>query len=120
MKFINSLNKYFDLEQKIYSYFGYQEDWTKIPLSDYTENYWFIIDERCYWSPDVFSFENIEIGNSLYSGAIYKNKQSVWRVPEYSLVSVDTNTDGNKFLMVFDNIKECRDKKMIDLCNQTW
>jgi len=35
------------------------------------------------------------------------------------MVCVDTQTDGNKFLMIFDNEKECKDKDIIE-AGENW
>jgi hypothetical protein len=46
-----------------------------------------------------------------YAAEIYTQRflpKWVYRGAEYTMVCVDTRTDGNKFLMVFDNKKEIK------------
>jgi hypothetical protein len=121
------LQEYFELETKIHEYFGYKEDWVKIPLSDETEHYWFLTGEsygdKCYYSPEPLTAESIRDGEALYSGSIYTQRflpKWVYRGLEYAMVCVDTHCDGNKFLMIFDNSKEFRDEELTKECAQRW
>lgn len=114
---MKSLKDYFKLQEEIFQYFGYKEDWVCIPLSDETSQYWTLqLDSRgggeCIRSPEPITRESIEDGSNIYSGSIYTQRflpKWVYRGPEYTMVCVDTHCDGNKFLMVFDNTKECPD-----------
>lgn len=116
------LEQYFNLQKQIYDYFGYVEDWVVIPLDDQTNKYWMITggDERgaggyVTWSPEPFTIESLKKGDNIYGGPVYTQcflPKWIWRVEKYTMISVDTQTDGNKFLMVFDNSKECTDEEM--------
>lgn len=115
MNFKESLNNYFALQQQIFDYFGYVEDWKVIPLDDSTECYWKLTTyEDCSgyvrFSEDAvnLSEENEEQGE-YYENEIYTQRflpKWVYRGEEYTLICVDTHTDGNKFLQIFDNKKE--------------
>lgn len=106
------LNDYFTLQKKIYKYFGYEEDWRVIPLDDGTEYYWAISG---YDSGDTVRFAktkkillDLDDGEH-YSNDIYTQRHLdkwVYKGEDYTMVVVDTNTDGNKFLQIFDNMKE--------------
>jgi len=123
------LKEYFKLQEEIHKHFGYQEDWVCIPLSDETDSYWMITgpedtnETSVVRSPAPFTVESIVAGNNLYSGKLYTQRflsKWVYRTEDYTMVCVDTQTDGNKFLMVFDNQKECKNPVFAELYNVTW
>jgi hypothetical protein len=101
------LTQYFDLQKRIYEFFGYVEDWVVIPLDDNREEYWYL-DQRdraggvVYFSPDELSPANIETGEKLYTNLIYTQRF----LPKWVYRA---ETDGNKFLSVFSNDKELTD-----------
>jgi len=107
------LEDYFDLQKKVFDYFGYVEDWRVIPLDDARHYFWRLDGE----GPGQVRYANTE--NELddqslnyYEGEIYTQRHLpkwVYRGEEFTMVCVDTHTDGNKFLMVFDNSKERQD-----------
>lgn len=111
------LNEYFELQKKIYEYFGYVKDWVKIPLADHTGYYW-KIDQSFSGKGNVISAEDIkELGDEntgdYYEDEIYTQRflpKWVYRGPEYTMICIDTHCDGNKFLAVFDNAKEIKEK----------
>jgi len=112
------LYEYFDAQQKIYDYFGYNEDWT-IPLSDCTEYQWFLTGEEHGGS--VIYGENLTVENAslgdYYRAEIYTQRHLpkwVYRKEDYTMVCMDTNCDENKFLAIFDNSKEIKDEKVAD------
>lgn len=114
------LKEYFELEQKIFDYFGYKEDWVVIPLEDQTGCYWFLTGEKqgdtCVWYDAPFTIEVVQDG-AIYDGPIYTQRylsKWVYRREDYTMVCVNTQTDGNKFLMIFDNAKECKDPEIIE------
>ena len=108
------LKDYFKLEKEIKNYFGYVEQWKAIPLSDETDMYWFIANNQCVYSDEPISLEKmLEVGPH-YSFVLY-GKQSIYRKDDYTMLVVDTNTDFNIFLMIFDNEKECKDPKIIEV-----
>ena len=126
---VNIVDKYFALQKELYKYFGYVEDWCVIPPDPCMGDYWMITgpedicDTSVVWSPNPFTIENIKSGQNIYSGTIYTQRflpKWVYRGPEHTMVSVDTKTDGNKLLMIFDNDKECKDKQLMQLYNNKW
>jgi len=105
------LDEYFEIQQKIYDYFGYQEDWRVIPLDDARNYYWFVNGsehggEVCYAETE----EELKTeSGQYYVNEIYTQRflpKWVYRSKDYTMVCVDTQTDGNKFLQIFDNTKE--------------
>lgn len=105
---MKTLDEYLKLEKEIHAYFGYVEDWVKIPLQDTRE---------CFWNLDgegpgtiLFAEKEEDLGSGQgFSEAIYTQRflpKWVYRGAEFTLVCCDTQTDGNKFLRIFDNSKE--------------
>jgi hypothetical protein len=109
------LDDYFKIQKELYDYFGYEEDWVVIPIEDSTEFFWCLIDESEGNAVEVQFAEKIDdilyqTGNH-YCDEIYHQRflnKWVYRKDEYTMVCVDTHTDGNKFLRIFDNKKEIK------------
>lgn len=99
------LQEYFKLQKEIYDYFGYVEDWVKIPLDDCTDYLWCLTDDEVIFAESEEDFK----GGNTYSNEIYRQRflpKWVYPGPEYTMICVDTHTDGNKFISVFDNSKQ--------------
>ena len=102
------LDDYFELQNKIHEYFGYVEDWCAIPLDDSREYFWRLEGDGP--GEVLFSLnEDLTDEDDLYSNQIYTQRflpKWVYRGEDYTMVVVDTQVDGNKFLQIFDNKKE--------------
>ncbi len=99
------LTKYFDLQKEIYEYFGYVEDWVTIPLDDQTDSYWHLEREAVRFADTIENLKNEDAGE-YYENEIYRQRflpKHVYRGEDYTMICVDTHTDGNKFLQVFSN-----------------
>lgn len=104
------LDDYFTLHQQIYDHFGYREDWRVIPLDDARAYFWKLDGE----GPGEVKFAKTEQELAYETGEFYSNEiytqrhlpKWVYRAADYTLVCVDTHTNCNKFLQVFDNAKE--------------
>ena len=113
------IEKYFELEKAIHDYFGYKEDWTTIPMANELNAYWMLLQEpydpeMVVWSYKQFDEDLIKSGK-LYSSDSYVQKpllKWVYRAKDYTMVSTDPRTDGNKYLIIFDNARECTDEKL--------
>lgn len=122
------LKQYFDLQKRVYDHFGYEENWVVIPLQDQTDCYWFLIEDAagrgsCVYSDEPLTLESVREGKRIYGGSIYTQRflpKWVYRAADFTMVCVDTHTDGNKFLMVFDNGKECRDESLKAAYEENW
>ena len=101
------LDKYFEIQKQIYDHFGYVEDWVVIPLDDCRRYFWHLTGEG---PGDEVMFAKEE--KNLFGGTEedgYSNEilpKRVFRAADYTMICVDTHTDGNKFLQIFDNAKE--------------
>lgn len=110
------LDTYFELAKEVHEAFGYVEDWVVIPLDDNRDVYWHLSGEGhgdvVTWSDTA---ENLRryVGddepadeNKIWSCQLYTQRflpKWVYRTDDLTMICVDTQTDGNKFLMVFDN-----------------
>jgi hypothetical protein len=103
------LKEYFRLQKEIYQYFGYVEDWVVIPLEDATKYNWYFDGRLVHFSEKPFTVELVSEGKEMYQNELYTQRflpKWVYEGPEYTMICVDTHTDGNKFLQVFDNSKK--------------
>jgi len=110
------LKEYFALQKQIYEYFGYVEDWVTIPMNDSTDCYWYLEgdgrDDSVWFMEEKppEGWENDEFPMT-YANEIYTQRflpKWVYRGEEYTMVCVDTQTDGNRYLQIFDNSKEMK------------
>lgn len=107
------MDTYFDLQEMIFVYFGYIEDWKVIPLVDHRDDYW-LLDQNDDGSGEITYYENrlteqILKDGDCYSAVIYTQRflrKWVYRGEEYTLVCMDTQCDDNKWLGIFSNSKE--------------
>lgn len=103
------LTEYFEIQGRIFEYFGYQENWRVIPIDDARMYFWRVNEQT-----DEVKYARTEEELKTQTGFYYVNEiyrqrfldKWVYRGAEYTMIAVDTHTDGNKFLQVFDNSKE--------------
>jgi len=106
------LSEYKQKLQELYDYFGYVEPWRVFPIDDATEYFWKINGSESdgeVWFADSPEQLTDEDRGDYYSNEIYTQrhlKKWVYRGEEYTMIVVDTHTDGNQFLQIFDNSKE--------------
>ncbi len=112
------LDEYFALQKAIYEYFGYVEDWVVIPLDDCREAYWYLTDDAVKYAKteEELLDEDKQFGNEIYTQRFLP--KYIYRGTDFTMICVDTHTDGNKFLQIFDNAKERPDtQNRIDEAN---
>ncbi len=124
---MKQLDEYMKLEKEIHDYFGYVEDWVVIPMDERREFYWKCDEDRdteVYYSKSKENLEKIIANdyewqgddideNDYYTDEIYTQRflpKWVYRGKDYTMIVVDTHTDGNKFLAIYDNAKEIKDE----------
>ena len=103
------LDQYFDLQQQLFDYFSYVEDWVSIPIDDRREYYW-QLNQNTDGSGSVLyaKTKNLYETDKYYSDSIYTQRflpKWVYEGKEYTMICVDTHTDGNKFLAIYANDK---------------
>lgn len=104
------LDKYKAIRDELFTYFGYVENWMVLPIDDAREFYWRLESEISGSVEFADTEEELkaEDGN-YYANEIYTQRHLdkwVYRGAEYTMILVDTDTDGNQFLQIFDNSKE--------------
>ena len=106
---MKQLQEYFKLQKEIYDYFGHEEDWVVIPLDDSTSYYWRINEYNICFADSIHELET-ESGNYYENQFYYHNNSSknIYEGEKYTMICVDTRTDGNKFLQVFDSNKRMK------------
>jgi len=107
------IDNFFNSERAMHSYFGYVEDWVKIPLEDARDYFWYVDEDSGFvrFAEEKENLEDLEVGD-YYEREIYTQRflpKYVYRTDDYTMISVDTHTDGNKFLQIFDNAKQCQE-----------
>ena len=98
------------LQDEVFAYFGYVEDWRVLPLDDARQYFWKLDGE----GPGTVKFADTEgeLANEegqYYASEIYTQRHLpkwVHRGADFTMIAVDTHTDGNKFLQVFANANE--------------
>ena len=103
------LDNYLALQKQIHDYFGYVEDWRVIPLDDGRAYFWRLYEEE--GSVRFASTAKLldDPDEEYYENEIYTQRHLpkwVYRTEDFTLICVDTRTDGNQFLQIFDNAKE--------------
>jgi hypothetical protein len=123
-----SIDEYFWQKSVIHEAFAYEPDWVEIPLDDMRGHHWMLVGGeahggKCVYSEKPFTKETIAAGEEISSGDIYTQRfltKWVYRTEGHVLVSVDTKTDMNRFLMIFDAELECTDQELRDLYAERW
>jgi hypothetical protein len=116
------IDEHLTLLGKIHDYFGYKESWSVYPLSDEREFFWYMDEDedQIHFSnskdnlqliiDNDFDYEIADADrNDYYTDEVIE----VYRAPDYTLVVVDTHTDGNKFLAIYRNIKELKQNETL-------
>ena len=98
------LDQYFEIQKQIYEHFGYKENWVVIPLDDARAYFWRCDDSKVCFADTVVELES----GQYYENEIYTQRllpKWVYESRDFTMICVDTRTDGNKSLRVFDNTK---------------
>lgn len=109
---MEQLTNYTNALQEIYDYFDFKEDWTVFPIDDGTDYYWEVKEDegivKFYDSVEAYRTED---GSHSYSNEILHHRhypKAIYEGAEYTMIMVDTHTDGNRFLQIFDNFKKIK------------
>lgn len=118
---MKALDNFLEAQQEVWDYFGYVEDWVAIPIDDRRKNYWTIIKgnkttdiELSYPDSVVYSrkpltAEVVSDGGEYYMDSIYYQRflpKHIYEGEDFTMICVDTHTDGNKFLAIYSNDKK--------------
>jgi len=111
---VNALDKKLDahlsLREEIFEYFGYVEDWRFLPIDDARQYFWRLDGEGPGTVGFAESLDDLESQDGdYYENEIYTQRHLpkwVYRGEKHTMIVVDTHTDGNQYLQIFDNDKE--------------
>lgn len=109
------LDEYFKAKSAVHKYFGYKEDWVSIPLDDATGYYWILDGDgyggRVRFATTIDDLKDEESGNYFANDIYTQRFLPRWVYPgeKYTMICVDTRTDGNKFLQIFSNDMEIKE-----------
>ena len=108
------LDSYFKIQAEVYDYFGYVEDWKVIPIDDSRNYFWRINEEDNEVEFADTEEELLEQTGNYYTNEIFTYchlSKWVYKGEDYTMVVVDTHTDGNRFLQIFSN---CNERPAVD------
>ncbi len=103
------IDAYQKAKQDIYDHVGFKEDWVVYPI-EFNDKPWIIDGEEVRFFDSLEAYQTDD-GNHSYSWEIYTQRfypKWVYEGAEYTMVIVDTHTDGNKFFAIFENAKRIR------------
>jgi hypothetical protein len=114
------IDQYFQTKENLEEYFGYDEDWVQIPWVDYREYHWSfqkssdikVMDDSIAENGKVIYWDSLEAiteKQEWYSSPLYTQRflmKWIYRAKEFTMICLNTQTDGNKHLAIFDNKKE--------------
>jgi len=131
MKNESLIKNFFAMQDEVFKYFGYVEDWKVIPLDQQFGRQWMICGPEdsssttIAWTKAgaVFTEPLIEKGELLYTGTIYTQRflpKWVYRGKDYTMIDVDNHCDVNQQYMIFENALECTDEKLKTLLKECW
>lgn len=117
------LMSYMACEEAIHRFFGYEPSWRVIPISDNTAYWWWLSGEG---SGDYVIFGEGDVKEAIKGGQYYSNEiytqrhlsRWVYRAESHTMICVDTRTDMNVFLAIFDNEKKVRDPDLVSLIEE--
>ena len=103
------LDNYLDIQKKIYEHFGYSDDRGLLPISDLRQYFWRLMLDINH----IRFSENTEalIGEYTVFYDYYDEVDDViYKTEEHTMILINPDYEGEKFLMIFDNKKEIIDK----------
>ena len=105
MTLSEKIDNYFDLEGEIHKEFGYEETWKVYPIDDGRSYVWYMNEREVAFADEKFHFATGKGYSNSIIGYGYQIK-NIWKTDDLTMILVDTHSDGNKFLQIFDNKKE--------------
>lgn len=98
------------LEKNIYRHVGYRQQWKVYPMDDKRNAIWWTDGDVVKFCPTreklmLWLTEGDDAGEC-YSNEVIR--EGIYRGAEITAIEVDTNTDGNKFLMLLRNENEVK------------
>lgn len=100
------LDKYKESLKAIHEYFNFEEDWCVYPIDDRREMYWFTVESSIIQFKKLEDYTNLS--DEIYTDTIwrYSGYPQILKGPNYSMILINTQTDGNVFWAIYCNDKE--------------
>lgn len=103
--------------QNIYDYFGYEEKCHVIPIDDRTHYFWdnetdYVVfcenKKSMIWNDKKNKWTCKKKCNDFYTDKYFHegNGKNIYFGKKFTMIVVDTRTDGNSFLAIYDNNKQ--------------
>ncbi len=105
---MKQLDEFNIAQQSIYDYFGFKEGWTVFPIDDRRKYYWENNATEVMFYDSIEAYKNQDGNHSYTDDILHHNSypKAVYDGVEYTLIMVNTNVDGNRFLAIYDNSKK--------------
>jgi|GEM_PF-1525991 hypothetical protein len=114
-----TIDQYFQTKENLEEYFGYAEDWVQIPWEDYRQYHWFfekskdvpVLDGSLAENGKIIYWDSIKAivqNQEWYRSPLYTQRflmKWIYHAKDFTMVCLNTQTDGNKHLAIFDNAK---------------
>jgi len=107
----DTLNGFFNLRREIKDYFGYKDDWEMLPIDDERDMNWMLVEGKTPFV--IYSEKPITPETMFEDGCCFgpvcgflTTHRTAYRCEDLVAIPVDTQNDGNKFLMIFTTSKE--------------
>jgi len=95
-------------KQALYDHVGFVEDWVIYAVEDRTDMLWQIDNYEIKFAKTIEDFNS---DGDYYLDEIYTQRfyeKHIYRGDTFTMVFVDTHTDGNKFFAFYRNDKEVK------------
>lgn len=105
---MNLIEQYESAKQALYDHVGFVEDWVVYAIDDRTDMIWRVngIEVKFAESLERFNSDGDYYVDEIYTQRFYS--KWVYRGADFTMIIVDTHTDGNKFFAVYSNNKEVK------------
>jgi hypothetical protein len=110
IKNMKQLDDFNEAQEALYDYFEFKEDWTAYPIDDRRKFYWHMNAQEVKFYDNKEAFETQDDMHA-YTDEILHDRfypKAVYEGADFTLIMVDTHTDGNKFLAIYDNSKKIK------------
>ena len=99
------LEQYLSMEKEIHKLFGYVQEWRVYPIQDMTGVYWCVPQHSDY---ELRFSQTIDgLGADIGDDPEYSVEvKRIFACDGFTMLHVDTHTDGNQFLYILDNKKK--------------
>ncbi len=108
---MEALDNYNKSQEEIYNYFGFKEGCRVFPIDDCRDYWWKMNDTDVYFFDSQEAYSKQDLDHYYHNKILHLHSYptAVYEGAEYTMIMVDTKTDGNKYLAIFHNLKKYTD-----------